>query len=114
MASSRSHLSGAAKRKQRKIQLENEAKTRKTLEDLNWCIKTTTSDQSQSQESSIDKGNECHSILHLATTTNTSTRFNEHQESFKEQRICNLNDNDKCCTTKEETDNTITETDTNG
>ena len=109
MDSSSSHLSGAAKRKQRRIQLHNEAKTRRTLEDLNWCIKATTSDQSQSQESSIDKGNESYSIPHVATTTNTSTGLNEHQESFKEQRICNLNVNDKCYTTKEEIDNTITE-----
>ena len=67
MASSRLHLSSAAKRKQRKIQLENQAKTRRTLEDLNWCIKATTSDQSQSQESSIDKRNESRSIPHVAT-----------------------------------------------
>ena len=58
------------------------------------------------------KGNESHSVPHVATTTNTSTGLNEHQESFKEQRKCNLNDNDKCYTTNEETDNTITETDT--
>ena len=105
-------MSGAAKRKQRKLQLENKAKTRRTLEDLNWCIKATTSDQSRSQESSIEKDNEFHSIPHVATTTNTSTGLNEHQESFKEERICNLDENDKYYTTKEETDNTITETDT--
>jgi hypothetical protein len=37
MASKRSYL-----RKQREARLENEAKTRRTLEDLNWCINNET------------------------------------------------------------------------
>ena len=36
MASSRIYLSGAAKRMQRQIRNQNEAKSRRTLEDLNW------------------------------------------------------------------------------
>ena len=41
MASSRIYLSGAAKRKQRQIRNQNEAKSRRlTLEDLNWYTKT--------------------------------------------------------------------------
>ena len=39
MASSRSYLSGAAKRKQRQIRDENEAKSRRRLEDLSWYPK---------------------------------------------------------------------------
>ena len=39
MASSRIYLSGAAKRKQRQIRNQNEAKSRRTLEVLNWYTK---------------------------------------------------------------------------
>ena len=39
MASSGIYLSGAAKRKQRQIRNQNEAKSRRTLEDLNWYTK---------------------------------------------------------------------------
>ena len=39
MASSRVYLSGAAKRKQRQIRNQNEAKSRRTLEGLNWYTK---------------------------------------------------------------------------
>jgi hypothetical protein len=48
MASKRSYLSGATKRKQREARLENEAKTRRTLEDLNWCINNTGNNETNS------------------------------------------------------------------
>ena len=40
MASSRIYLSGAAKHKQGQIRNQNEAKSRRTLEDLNWLTKS--------------------------------------------------------------------------
>ena len=49
MASSRIYLSGAAKRKQRQIRYQNEAKSRRTLEDLNWCTKIQRNNKSQSE-----------------------------------------------------------------
>ena len=39
MASSRIYLSGVTKRKQRQIRNQNEAKSRRTLEVLNWYTK---------------------------------------------------------------------------
>ncbi len=53
MASSCSYLSGAAKRKQRQIRDQNEAKSHRTLEDLNWYTKIQRSNESQSQEVEI-------------------------------------------------------------
>ena len=49
MASSRIYLSGAAKRKQRQIRNQNEGKSRRTLEDLNWYTKIQRNNKSQSQ-----------------------------------------------------------------
>ena len=49
MASSRTYLSGAAKRKQRQIRNQNEAKSRRTLEDLNWYTKIQRNNKSQSE-----------------------------------------------------------------
>ena len=49
MASSRIYLSGAAKRKQRQIRNQNEAKSRRTLEDLNWYSKIQRNNKSQSE-----------------------------------------------------------------
>ena len=49
MASSRIYLSGAAKRKQRQIRNQNEAKSRRTLEDLNWYTKIQRNNKSQSE-----------------------------------------------------------------
>ena len=49
MASSRIYLYGAAKRKQRQIRNQNEAKSRRTLEDLNWYTKIQRNNKSQSQ-----------------------------------------------------------------
>ena len=49
MAYSRIDLSGAAKRKQRQIRNQNEAKSRRTLEDLNWYTKIQRNNKSQSE-----------------------------------------------------------------
>ena len=49
MASSRIYLSGAAKRKQRQIRNQNEGKSRRALEDLNWYTKIQRNNKSQSQ-----------------------------------------------------------------
>ena len=49
MASSRIYLSGAAKRKQRQIRNQNKAKSRTTLEDLNWYTKIQRNNKSQSE-----------------------------------------------------------------
>ena len=49
MASSHIYLSGAAKRKQRQIRNQNEAKSRRTLEDLNWYTKIQRNNKSQSE-----------------------------------------------------------------
>ena len=55
MASKRSYLSGAAKRKQREAQLENEAKTRRTLEDLKWYISTPKNNETDSELHKISR-----------------------------------------------------------
>ena len=56
MVSSRIYLSGAAKRKQRQIRNQNEAKSRRTLEDLNWYTKIQRNkSQSEGVEISSDK-----------------------------------------------------------
>ena len=49
MASSRIYLSGAAKRKQRQIRYQNEAKSRRTVGDLNWYTKIQRNNKFQSQ-----------------------------------------------------------------
>ena len=49
LTDSRIYLSGAAKRKQRQIRNQNEAKSRRTLEDLNWYTKIQRNNKSQSQ-----------------------------------------------------------------
>ena len=46
MTSSRIYLSGAAKRKQRQIRNQNEAKSRRTLVVLNWYTKIQTNNKS--------------------------------------------------------------------
>ena len=65
MASKRSYLSGAMKRKQREARLENEAKTRRTLEDLNWYIKTTTSNETDSELHNIGMDQESETSINI-------------------------------------------------
>ena len=100
MASKLSYLSGEMKRKQREARLENEAKTRRTLDDLNWYIKTTTSNETDSelhnismdvQESETSINIYDHSDM--ATTPTTSKSLPENQESSTDQQISNLDDN---------------------
>ena len=99
MASERSYLSGAMKRKQREARLENAAKTRRALEDLSWCLKTTTSNETDSElhNISIDQQSETSINIYdhpdIATTPTTSKSLSENQESSTDQQISNLDDN---------------------
>ena len=50
MAAPRRYLSGASKRKQSQARLENEAKNRRTFEDLGWGISTEQQDNNSRQQ----------------------------------------------------------------
>ena len=99
MASKRSYLSGAMKRKQREARLENAAKTRRAFEDLSWCIKTTTSNETDSELHNIGMDQESETSINIydhpdiATTPTTSKSLSENQESSTDQQISNLDDN---------------------
>ena len=74
----RSYLSGAAKRKQRQIRDQNEAKSRRTLEDLKWYTKIQRSNESQFQEVEISSDKvECQGddtiSTHITTVDNSET-----------------------------------------
>lgn len=77
MASKRSYLSGATKRKQREARLENEAKTRRTLEDLNWYISTPKNNETDSELHKISRDSESETsnisdLSDMAATPTTS------------------------------------------
>ena len=77
MASSRIYLSGAAKRKQRQIRNQNEAKSRRTLEDLNWYTKILRNNKSQSQGVEISS-DEVVCDVYDTTSTNANTITTTH------------------------------------
>ena len=97
MASKRSNLSGATKRKQRKARLKNEAKTWRTLEDLNWCISTPKNNETDSNLHKIsrDPESETSNISDLSdmAVTPTSKSLTENEESPTDQQISNMDDN---------------------
>ena len=100
MASKRLYLSGATKRKQREARLENEAKTRRTLEDLNWCISTPKTKETDSELHKVsgDPESETSNISDLSdmsATPTTSKSLTENEESPTDQQISNM-DNNKC------------------
>ena len=100
MASKRLYLSGATKRKQREARLENEAKTRRTLEDLNWCISTPKTNETDSELHKVsgDPESETSNISDLSdmsATPTTSKSLTENEESPTDQQISNM-DNNKC------------------
>ena len=68
MASSRIYLSGAAKRKQRQSRHQNEAKSRRTLEGLNWYTKIQRNNKSRSEgvaceDDTTDMDNTTHTTI---------------------------------------------------
>ena len=98
MVFKRSYLSGATKRKQREARLENEAKTRQTLEDLNWCISTPKNNETDSELHKVsgDPESETSNISDLsdmAATPTTSKSLTENEESPTHQQISNMDNN---------------------
>ena len=98
MASKRSYLSGAMKRKQREAQLENEAKTRRTLEDLNWYISAPKNNETDSELHKISRDPESETsnisdLSDMAATPTTSKSLTENEESPTDQQVSNMNDN---------------------
>ena len=83
MAYSRIDLSGAAKRKQRQIRNQNEAKSRRTLEDLNWYTKIQRNNKSQSEgvEVSSDEVVCADDTTDMDDTTHTTTDLDERMAS---------------------------------
>ena len=83
MASSRIYLSGAAKRKQRQIRNQNAAKSRRTLEDLNWYTKIQRNNKSQSEGVKISSDEVvCEDdTTDMDDTTHTTTDLDERMAS---------------------------------
>ena len=78
MASKRSYLSGATKCKQREARFENEATTRRTLDDLNWYISTPKNNETDSELHKISRNpeSETSNISDLSDTAATPTTSN--------------------------------------
>ena len=100
MASKRSYLSGATKCKQREARLKNEAKTRQTLDDLNWYISTPKNNETDSELHKISRNPESETsnisdLSDMAATPTTSKSLTENEESPTDQQISNMDDN-KC------------------
>ena len=86
------------KRKKREVRLENEAKSRRTVEDPNWFISTPKGNETVSELHKISRDPESETSnisdhSDMAATPNTSKRSTEHEESPTDQQISIMDDN---------------------